>query len=127
MSSVDIKQLNHEAQQLPWWQRNLYLVMVVGAIVVALLLVAVAMRLYSDSEAFHLDLSRPDYQEVRDQVGRDYAVSSFSPTGPLTPAVMDEFERKYDESLGRMQSMDAFSVDALSDDALSLPSIVPES
>ena len=125
MGSIDINELTKESQQLPLWRRNLYLTMVGGAIVIAAALVFIAMSLYRNSDAMRLDLSRPGYQEVRDQVSRDRDVSSFSPTGPLTPAVLDEFNRKYDEALDHVHGVNAFEADALSDSALSLPQVAP--
>lgn len=89
----------------------------------AMVLVLIAMQLYRNSDAMRLDLSRPGYQKVRDQVGRDHEVSSFSPTGPITAAVLDEFRHKYDGSLSHVGGVDAFRVDTLSDEALLLPTI----
>lgn len=125
MAAIDIKELAKDSQRLPLWRRNLYLTMVGGAIVIAAMLVFVAMSLYRNSDAMRLDLSRPGYQEVRDQVVRDRDMSSFSPTGPLTPAVLDEFNSKYDEALSHVQGVNAFAPDALSDSALSLPQVAP--
>lgn len=125
MAEIDVKQLSAESKQLPWWRRSFYLVMVGGAILVATVLVFVAMQLYRNSDAMRLDLSRPGYQAVRDQVGRDHDISSFSPTGPINSSALDEFRRKYDESLKRINGVDAFRGDALSDDALTLPNISP--
>ena len=126
MADIDIKQLAEGSKHLPWWRRNFYLVMVAGAILVAMVLVLVAMQLYRNSDAMRLDLSRPGYQKVRDQVGRDHEVSSFAPTGPISPATLNEFRRKYDDSLGRVGGVDAFRVDALSDEALSLPAVTTQ-
>ena len=125
MASIDIKELAAESKRLPLYRRNLYITMVVGAILLAAVLVLIAMSLYRNSDAMRLDLSRPGYQDVRSQVIRDRDVSSFSPTGPLNSAVLDEFNRKYDDALDQVNGINAFRPDALSDDALSLPQVAP--
>lgn len=125
MADVNIKELAEDAKRLPVWRRHQYLVMVVGAVAIATVLVIISMGLYRNSDAMRLDLSRPGYQEVRSQVARDRDISTFSPTGSLTPAVIDSFNEMYDDALSHIHGVDAFRVDALSDDALSLPQITP--
>lgn len=121
---IDAKQLAQEAKGMSFWRQHLFLVMVVGAIILALFLVMIAMNLYRSSGAAQLDLSRPGYERVREQVGRSNEVRSFAPTGELTPEALDEFRQLYQRSLDNITEVDAWRVDALSDTALSLPKVV---
>lgn len=121
---VDVKQLMHEAKGMSYWRRHLFIVMVIGAIVLAMFLVMVAMNLYRSSGAAQLDLSRPGYESVREQVGRSEELRSFAPTGALTAEALDEFERLYQRSLSNISEIDAWRSDALSDTALSLPEVM---
>lgn len=124
VEKVDAKQLAREAKQLSYWQRHRFLLMVGSAIVLALFMVMIAMNLYRSSGAAQLDLSRPGYEAVRDQVGRDSEMTAFPQTGELTPAALDEFDRIYTESLDELSEVDAFAPGALSDSALELPNIM---
>lgn len=120
---VDIKDLAREASKLPYWRRHLFLVMVIGSIVLAMFMVLIAMNLYRSSGAAQLDLSRPGYEKVREQVGRSSEVRAFSPTGELTPAAIDEFRQLYQRGMDNITEVDAWQLDALSDSSLSLPEI----
>lgn len=95
--------------------------MITGAIVIAMLLVAVALSLYSSSGAEQLDLSRPGLEDVREQAARDDGgYVGFSPTGVLNDKAYEEFDRLYSEKLKEAQSVNAFGGDVLSPKALQI-------
>lgn len=121
---IDIKQLARDARHMPFWRQHLFLVMVVGALIIALFLVMISMNLYRSSGAAQLDLSRPGYEKVREQVSRSTEVRSFAPTGELTPAALDEFRQMYQRSMDNITEVDAWRPDSLSDSALSLPQVM---
>ncbi len=112
-----------EEPELNYWQRHRFLVMVFGAIGIALLLVTIAMNLYSNSTASELDLSRPAYQSIRDQAGKDIPATTFSANGPLDEAALKEFRGIFTEQYEQVVGASSFGSDALSDQALELPPI----
>lgn len=114
----------HEAaEQLSTWQRHRFLLMVFGAIGISLILVTIAMSLYINSTAIELDLSRPAYQSVREQAGKDIPSTTFSSTGALDAAALKEFRDMYTSQYDKVVGASSFGSHALSDQALELPAI----
>lgn len=123
MPDVDYKNLMTEAQELSWWQRHMFLILVFGAIATAIFLVMVAMNLYSSSGTAQLDLSRPGYQSVRDQVERSASGAEFSSVGDIDESVLVEFRAMYKKEADQVIKIDGFGPEAVSDNALGLPSL----
>jgi hypothetical protein len=107
-----------EVKRVAWFRQPL-LHLVIGSIILALLLVVIAMALYASSGSAQLDISRPSYKSVQDQIDNK-SFESFPATGEVDAAVLDEFLGLYDEQTGRVSSVDAFSPKALEADALGI-------
>ena len=101
-------------------------VMVASVIVISSVLVSISMYLYYSSDAFRLDLSRPDYAQYRDKI--DVAEGTerhFASQGAITPAALDEFLKEYDEEQKKSGGSKAFANDVLSDDQLGIGGAQP--
>lgn len=95
--------------------------MIAGSIVTSLVLVMIALSLYSSSGAEQLDLSRPGLADVREQaVQDDGTYAGFNATGPLDDHALNEFAKMYEEKLDEAESIDAFGADVLSPKALEI-------
>lgn len=97
--------------------------MIFGAIGIAFILVLVAMSWYINSTAIELDLSRPAYQNVRDQVSKDTQTTSFPSTGVIDEAAVQTFRQMYSDQYDKAVGVNGFGSEALSDQALELPEI----
>jgi hypothetical protein len=95
------------------------------AILVALLLTAVSISLYIRSGASRLDLSRPGYEGVREQVNTTNDDDTFSATGPMNAEVVDQFQTLYTKKRTAVEKLDPFSPTVLSDDSLRLLDAAP--
>ncbi len=104
---------------IPWYRNNL-LRLVVGSITIAILLVMFSMALYTSSGSAQLDLSRPGYQLVRDQVNQSGAFQSFPASGSVDRETLDEFLELYDKQTLPVSGSDAFSSSALDAQALGI-------
>lgn len=93
---------------------------ITGSVAIAFVLVMVSMALYNSSGAAQLDLSRPGYKSVQDQVSRTDNFESFPATGPVTNAILDQFRNLFDRQVKPVDNADAFSPAALEDQALSI-------
>lgn len=124
MPDVDYKHLMSEAQSMTGWRQHKFMILVLSAIAVAIFMVLVAMNLYSSSGTAQLDLSRPDYQSVRAQAGRDGEATEFSSIGGIDKSVLTDFRNKYSEKANQVIKADGFGGEAMSDAALGLPAIV---
>ncbi len=104
--------------KVPWYRQRL-LVLVAGSITIALALVSVALALYASGGTAQLDISRPGYQSVQDKV-QPASFESFPATGDVDEEIIDEFLDLYDKQTKRVNSTDAFSKSALTDNALGI-------
>ncbi len=99
-----------------------FLFMIIGVIFVSLFMVYVALSLYVSSGTIQLDLSRPGYASAREEAAKSREVfKGFSEDGAINKESLDEFDTLYKEKAAEaLIDIDAFSGDALSDEALSL-------
>ena len=100
--------------------RYRFVVLIVGSIIVSMLLVMASLALYVTSGTAQLDLSRPGYADIRDQVKKDDSFQGFRANGELDNAAYAEFEKLYNERLKDAESVDAFGNDVLSPEVLQI-------
>lgn len=112
--------LVEDANHLPGWQKHRFLLLVGGSISVALILVAISMKLYNTSGAAQLDLSRPGYEHVSEQVQRTDVFKGFSSTGGVDKQTFEDFRGMYNERAAQASDVNSFSGDVMSDAALSI-------
>lgn len=117
-----------DANHLPGWQKHRFMLMVGISITIALMLVAVAMKLYESSGAAQLDLSRPGYEHVSEQAAQTEVFKGFSSTGGIDKDVFDEFREMYNKRAGQATGVNSFGGDVMNDAALSIdpPATQPE-
>lgn len=102
------------------WARHRFMMLVTITILISLFLVSVALALYASSGAAQLDLTRPGYQSVRDQAGRETSFDGFSATGPINEKTMDEFRTLYDKQAEKATNVDSFAGNAMDEQTLSI-------
>lgn len=96
-------------------------VLVVAVIMLSATLVSVSMYLYYSSDAFRLDLSRPDYTQYRDKINTSEGTEhQFASQGSITPAVLDEFLAEYQKEQQKSSGGKAFLNNVLSDEQLGI-------
>lgn len=93
--------------------RHRFIVLLVAAILISLVLTAVSLAIYNSSGAAQLDLSRPGYRSVSDQVEQDTTFKEFSSSGPIDKDTLQQFLQQYDERAAKAKAVDAFSGDPL--------------
>ena len=114
------EELITEGERLNGWQQHRFMVLVGFTITLALLLVALSLWLYNISGAAQLDLSRPGYQSVRDQVNHDSDFTGYPSSGTIDKEALDEFRKLYDEQLKEATTVDSFGGTVMSDEALGI-------
>lgn len=113
---------NVKASALRFWAflgRHQLGLLLTGAVLLAFAMVSVALYMYERSDASRLDLSHPDYKQVRSQITTEKS-SGLSGTGPINDSFLKDFEKKYNEQAKHATVVDAFSGDVLSDEALGI-------
>lgn len=96
------------------------LLMVFGSVVVSILLVLASLALYYSTGASQLDLSRPGYSDIREQVRNNDDYKGFNAAGPINEESLEEFDKLYTEKLKEIEAVDAFGNDVLSFESLEL-------
>jgi hypothetical protein len=109
-----------DAHHLEGWEKHRFLLMVGASIVIALLLVAVSMKLYESSGAAQLDLSRPGYEHVSEKVAQSEVFKGFPATGEINQEAIDDFRAMYEKRAIQATDVDSFGGDVMSDAALSI-------
>ena len=104
---------------------NQFSIFIAGSVTIAMILSGFSLWLYNESGAAQLDLSRPSYQEAREEAKKeedkenDNGSNEFSADGTIDEKTISEFEKLYNERLKKIQA-DAFKEDPLSDKSLNI-------
>lgn len=96
-------------------------VFIAGAIGIAVVMVLISMKIYYASDAFRLDLSRPEHVSIREKIDRAPASSDgFAADGDVSVEVLDDFLRQYKKESEKATKVPVFGNDVLSNKQLGL-------
>lgn len=101
-----------------FWGEHRLVLLLIGTLGIALILTTVSVIIYNTSGAAQLDLSRPGYLSVSDQVEHDTTVGDYSASGPVNTETIQEFIKLYDEQAEKAKAVDAFNGDPLNPELL---------
>lgn len=92
------------------------------AIMASVILVSISMFVYYKTDAYRLDLSRPEYTSRRNQISKDAneKTHEFDTQGQVNSATLKDFLNMYDKEADSARKVKAFSNDVLSDKELGL-------
>ena len=107
--------------------QNKLIVFILGALLIAFILIEISLWMYEQFGTAQLDLSRPSLQEAREQAKKDVErekrekaeAENFDSTGEIDSKAFKKFENLYDKSLNRLKG-DFFGENALSDETLNI-------
>lgn len=100
--------------------RRRLIMLIVGAIVVAIGLTACSMWLYVSTGAAQVDLSGPGFKSVRKDASSNKKFDGFSATGDIDEKSLAQFEKLYSQQMQRATSIDAFGGAVLDDTSLKI-------
>lgn len=96
-------------------------VFITGVVGLAVVLVMISMKIYYSSDAFRLDLSRPEYIELRSEINKGTeSKDMFDSQGPVDDQVLEDFLKQYKAESDKVTDAKAFSNDVLSDNQLGI-------
>ncbi len=107
------------------WSQHRFLFMIAASIGAAFILVVISTSMYYMTGTAQLDLSRPSYQSVREELKKNKPSDSqaaFSSSGDITEEMFKDFIKRYDTRSKDTTSIDAFSGEPMSDQALGITS-----
>jgi len=99
--------------ELSFWGIHRFLLLIILTVIISIIMVSVGIVMYNVSGTAQLDLSRPGYLSVSDQVDTENQITDYSANGPVTSATMKEFTTLYDKQAGKDSEVDAFNGDPL--------------
>lgn len=105
-------------ETLSFWDEHRFMLLVASSIVISIVLTIVSVAVYNLSGAAQLDLSRPGYQSVSDQVQGTDDIDEYSAFGPVNEETIEEFKTLYDEQAVKAKSVNAFNGDPLNPEVL---------
>lgn len=105
-------------EELTYWDQHRFMLLIAVTIVVAIILVVISMVIYNVSGSAQLDLSRPGYNSVSNQVNRTDTIDSYNASGPVNKTTIDEFTKLYDAQAAKAKAVDAFNGDPLNPEVL---------
>jgi hypothetical protein len=96
--------------------------LIIGVVLLSVFITLFNMTLYIKSGASSLDLSRPDYEQLRTQTKDSVSDSEakFSPTGKLTTLELDQFKKIYNDKRQEESKLGDFQDESLNDASLRL-------
>jgi len=102
-----------------WTVEHQWSVFIILALVIATASTGVSLWLYRASGTARLDLSRPGYEKVREEVQDDNDnTKPFPPTGPLDDATIEDFRLRYKTVSERLDQMNNYDNAVMSDENL---------
>jgi hypothetical protein len=105
-------------EQLSFWDRHRLSLLLIITVVIALCLTVVSVVIYNVSGAAQLDLSRPGYRSVSDQVDKESKIDEYSASGSVNKETIEEFMKLYDTQAAKAKAVDAFNGDPLNPEVL---------
>lgn len=97
-----------------------FLLAIIGVIILTLALTITSVAIYVSSGVSSIDLSRPGYELVREQLIDSGADGTFSSDGQVTLSTLKEFNTLYDEKMKELQALGGYSESAINDTNLGI-------
>jgi hypothetical protein len=101
-----------------FWGEHRIALLLIFTVVTAIVLTIISMTLYNISGTAQLDLSRPGYQSVSDQIDTTTKIDTYSATGSVNTETIREFMTLYDEQARKAKAIDAFNGDPLNPEVI---------
>jgi hypothetical protein len=107
-----------EEGTLSFWDRHRLSLLLILTFILEIIMTTISVIIYNSSGAAQLDLSRPGYLSVSDQVERDDTIDEYSASGPINKDTIQEFITLYDEQAEKAKGVNAFNGDPLNPEVL---------
>lgn len=113
-------------EELSFWDKHRLSLLLILTVVIALVLTVVSMALYTNSGSAQLDLSRPGYRSISDQVDSGGSIDEYGAFGPVNEQTIQEFIELYDKQADKAKAVDAFNGDPLNPELLEFGTVSTE-
>lgn len=93
---------------------------VISCIIIACIMTVISLQLYDKSGAIKLDLSRPGYEKVRQEVEKESDDQPYEATGTLDEQSIKDFESRLNKYDKELKALSNYSESTISDENLGL-------
>jgi hypothetical protein len=100
--------------------RYQFAAMITAAVLLTAILTTISIWVYVSSGAINIDLSRPGYEKIRADTLAETPETQFLATGPIDKTAVDDFNARLETLQTELGSMNNFSNDVMSDEALGI-------
>jgi hypothetical protein len=90
---------------------------IIFAVILALVMTAISLRLYDLDDVSRLDVSLPNRESIRSSANES-EVQKFGSSGPLDEQALSDFQKLYTKNRTALEALGKFDSDALSSDSL---------
>jgi len=101
-----------------FWDRHRLSLLLIITVCIAVMMTVISVVIYNSTGAAQLDLSRPGYRSVSDQVEKNDPIDTYSSSGPVNKETIEEFMKLYDAQATKAKAVDAFNGDPLNPEVL---------
>ena len=115
---TNIPPIQPDVTEMGFWDKHRLTLLLILAVIISLALTVVSMIAYNVSGTAQLDLSRPGYRSVSDQVDKNDNITEYSAFGSINKDSINSFIDLYDEQAGKAKAVDAFNGDPLNPEVL---------
>ncbi len=105
-------------EDMTFWDKHRLSLLLIITVLIALTLTVISMVAYNVSGTAQVDLSRPGYLSVSDQVDKTDKITEYSAFGSVNKDSINEFTKLYDEQAIKAKAVDAFNGDPLNPEVL---------
>ncbi len=107
-------------EKTSFFTKHLFGTMIVCSIFIAIVIVFVSMWLYYKSGAYQLDLSSPNYVDVRSKIDNTDDSVEYSNTGNMDSNAIKDFNNLFSQKVQKVKSVDVFGGDPLNPESLGM-------
>ena len=100
--------------------RYQFTVMITLVVLITALLTVVSIWVYTYSGAINIDLSRPGYEQNREETTVTETETQFQTNGPIDKNTVDDFNERLETLQKEINSMNKFPNNVMSDKALDI-------
>lgn len=111
--------MNTRRRVMTFFAERRILLALVLAILVALVMTVISLKLYDLDDVSRLDVSLPNRENIRSSEG-EAEVQNFASTGELDAKALSDFQTLYTKNRSALDALGKFDGDALSSDSLKI-------
>ena len=97
-----------------------FALMILSVVALTVIMTVASIWIYTSSGAINIDLSRPGFENIREETSASDPETQFKSSGPIDKDSVDDFNTRLESLQVKINSMNNFSNDVMSDESLGI-------